>query len=78
MNNFMDCAIMMYGTKGKYCITYKMNERSFDIYRKKYVHDYKVALHSNYDFEGSKCIPFDDLNILLVTYVDRIKFFDMD
>jgi len=78
MNNFMDCAIMMYGVKGKYCITYKINERSFDIYRRKYVHDYKVTLHGNYNFEGSRCIPFNELNILLVTQVDRIKFFDME
>lgn len=40
----MDCSVMMYGVKGKYGITFKTNERSFDIYKRKYVHDYKVTV----------------------------------
>lgn len=46
MNNYMDCSVMMYGVRGKYGITFKTNERSFDIYRRKYVHDYKVTVSS--------------------------------
>jgi hypothetical protein len=42
MNNFMNCSIMMFGALGKYGITYKTNEGNFDVYRRKYIHDYKV------------------------------------
>jgi hypothetical protein len=51
MNNFMNCSIMMFGPKVKYGITYKSNEQSFDIYRKKYVHDFKVNA-VNMDLDG--------------------------
>ena len=42
MNNFMNCSQMMFGSKVKYGITYKTNEKSFDIHRRKYEHDYLV------------------------------------
>ena len=42
MNNYMSCSQMMFGSKVKYGITYKTGERSFDIHRRKYEHDYLV------------------------------------
>jgi len=33
---------MMFGSKVRYCITYKTNQKSFDIYRRKYEHDFRV------------------------------------
>ena len=68
---------MMYGVRGKYGITFKTNERSFDIYRRKYVHDYKVTVDHK-SFDQAKCIPFNEMNILLVTAVTAIKFYDME
>ena len=50
MANFMNCNQMMFGSKVRYCITYKTNQKSFDIYRRKYEHDYKVnVVTENYD-----------------------------
>jgi hypothetical protein len=40
MFNFMNCTQMMFGSKVKYGITYKTNSSSFDIYRRKYEHNY--------------------------------------
>ena len=44
MFNFMNCNQMMFGSKVKYSVTYKTNQRSFDIYRRKYWHDFKVPV----------------------------------
>lgn len=65
MNNFMDCSIMMFGSIGKYAITYKSGTSSFDIYRSKYIHDFKVLV-SYEDFGGSKVINLENGNALLI------------
>ena len=66
MFNFMGCDQMMFGSKVKYGITYKSNQKSFDIYRRKYIHDFKVPV-SNLDFEGSVGIEFEKHNAFVVT-----------
>lgn len=40
MFNFMKCDQMMFGSKVKYGITYKNNSCSFEIYRRKYEHNF--------------------------------------
>ena len=35
---------MMFGKKVRYGITYKTNQRSFDIYRRKFMHNLKVCV----------------------------------
>ena len=42
MNNFMNCSQMCFGIKVKYGITYKTNQKSFDIHRRKFEHDFRV------------------------------------
>lgn len=44
MYNYMRCSQMMFGPKVRYCVTYKNNQRSFDIYRRKYEHDFTVPV----------------------------------
>ena len=39
MRNHMSCTQMMFGSKVKYGITYKGGEKSFKIYRRKYIHN---------------------------------------
>lgn len=34
----------MFGSKSKYCVTYKTNQCSFDIYRQKFEHDFKLTV----------------------------------
>jgi hypothetical protein len=36
MYNYMDCNQTMFGKKVKFCVTYKTNMNSFDVYRRKY------------------------------------------
>ena len=70
---------MMFGSKSKYCITFKMNQRSFDIYRRKYEHNYRVCVVQD-NLSGSKCLPMQtaNMNALLVCKNDTIKFYDLD
>lgn len=77
MNNYVNCSIMMFGAKGIYGITYKTNEGNFDVYRRKYIHDYKVPV-VNADLDGSKGLPVESMNAFLISKKNVIKFYDVD
>jgi hypothetical protein len=48
MFNFMNCNQMMFGSKVRYCITYKTNQRSFEVHTRKFDHDFKATIvHKN-------------------------------
>ena len=42
MYNYMGCSTMMFGSKVRYGITYKIGEKGFNLYRRKYEHEYMV------------------------------------
>ena len=67
---------MMFGSKVKYCVTFKTNQRSFDIYRRKYEHDFKVNIVSE-NMDGCNGLPFEDMNAILVSKINKIKFYDI-
>ena len=52
MYNFMSCSQMMFGTRVRYGITYKANQPGFQIYTRKYWHNFKVALNTT-NYEGA-------------------------
>ena len=66
MSNFMDCSIMMYGIRGKYCITYKTNEKAFVIYRRKYNHDFRQTVVRE-NFESSLCLNMKMDNTIVIS-----------
>lgn len=73
----MNCSQMMFGKMVKYCITYKTNQKSFDIHRRKFVHDFRVNVVPA-DLDGSRGLPIETMNAFLVSMVDVIKFYDID
>ena len=77
MNNYINCSMMLFGAKGKYGITYKQNEGNFDLYRAKYVHDFKVTIVHE-DFDGSRGLPVESMKAFLVGVIDKIKFYDVN
>lgn len=77
MFNFMNCSQMMFGRKVKYCITYKTNQKSFDIHRRKFEHDFRNTV-VNKDLDGSRGLPIDSMNAFLVSKIDKIFFYDTD
>jgi len=68
---------MMFGSKVKYGITFKTNQKSFDVYRRKFEHDFRVNV-VEYDLDGSKGLPIEDMNAFLITRGDKIEFYDID
>ena len=73
----MGCNQMMFGKMVRYCITYKTNQKSFDIYRRKYMHNIRVCLNDG-NFEGSKAIELISMNTFLVTQIDKVLMYDSD
>ena len=50
MYNYMLCNQMMIGAKKRYAITYKQNERCFEIYQRKFMHNLRVCInHQNFE-----------------------------
>ena len=77
MQNFMNCSQMMFGKKVRYGITYKTNQKSFDVHRRKFEHDYRVNV-VDADLDGSRGLPIETMNAFLVSMVNIIKFYDVD
>ena len=76
MNNYMKCSQMMFGSKVKYGITYKPNQKQFDVFRRKYIHDIQSCVN-NGNFEGSKGMELNTLGIFLVTKIDKVLLFSL-
>lgn len=77
MQNFMNCSQMMFGSKVKYGITYKTNNKSIDIHRRKYEHDFRLNVIED-DLDGSRGLPVDSMNAFLVSKIDTVKFYSID
>ena len=77
MFNYMQCNQMMFGSKVRYGVTYKTNQRSFDIYRRRYWHDFKVPI-SNENLEGSLGVEINSMNSFLVSKIDKVTIHDSD
>ena len=77
MYNYMGCNQMMFGSKVRYGISYKQNQKSFDVYRRKYMHNLRVCVNKE-DFSGSKAMEIVSMNVFLVTQVDKVLMIDSD
>lgn len=75
--NYMGCNQMMFGSRVRYGITYKTNQRSFDIYKRKYMHNLKVNVMAE-NFEGAFGLSMHKMGIFLVAKVDKIYIFSSD
>lgn len=67
----------MIGKKVRYGITYKLNERNFEIYKRKYMHNLKVNVMSE-NLEGAFGLSLPTMNVFLVAMVDQILIFNSD
>ena len=77
MFNFMNCSQMMFGCKVRYSVCYKTNQRSFDIYRRKYEHDFKVPISSE-NLEGSIGLELIKNHSFLVSKIDKVMMVDSE
>jgi len=61
----------------RYGITYKTNTKGFDIYTRKYEHDFKVNVkHEN--LENCHGMSVETMNRCLVSKVDHIAVYDIN
>lgn len=75
MINFMNCNQMLYGKKVQYCITYKTNQRNFDIFSAKQHHSFKVQkTHEN--MEGAEGFELSRYNVVVFYMVNKIRIYD--
>jgi hypothetical protein len=75
MYNYMCCNQMMIGAMRRYSITYKQNERSFDIYQRKYMHNLRVCVNAD-NYEGAKSLEIASSNMVLVSQIDKVITYD--
>ena len=68
---------MMFGSKVRYCITYKSNQKSFDVYRRKYEHSFNSNIVQE-NLCGSRGLPVESMNAFLVSQGNKIMFHDLD
>jgi hypothetical protein len=77
MYNYMNCTQMMFGTKVRYGITYKTNQKSFNVYTREFQHNFKVNI-LNKNLNGSKGVEFEKLGVFFVTEVDKVLMYKTD
>jgi hypothetical protein len=66
MINYMMCNQMMIGAMKRYSITYKQNEKGFDIHKRKYMHNLRVCVNDK-NYEGEIAIEILSSNFFMVS-----------
>lgn len=74
MHNYMDCNQMMFGSKVRYGITYKTNEKSFNVYKRKFTHDFIVKIDDQ-NLEGALSVDLPAEGLYLVAKIDEIEVY---
>lgn len=75
MHNFMNCTNMIFGSKVRYCITFKTNCKNFEVFTRKHVQGFKVRLLQE-NLEGSKGIDVESMGTFLVSKKDSVHMYD--
>lgn len=66
---------MMIGSRVRYCVTYKTGDKSFNVFRAKYIHNFKVTVE-NMNLEGSKGCELQSINAFLCSRSDGVQIYD--
>ena len=75
MNNFIKCNQLIIGSKVRYCIGYKTNQHCFEIFKRKYYHNFRVTVQKE-NLEGSKCLELALSDMFLITRTNKIVLYD--
>ena len=65
----------MFGTRVRFCVTYKSNQKSFDVYRRRYQQNFKVPVNTE-KLEGARGLELQSMNVFLVTNIDKVSILD--
>ena len=66
---------MMFGQFVRNCITYKYNQRSFDIHQRKYHHELKATVIQE-DYDKSQGLELASMSCFIITKLDEIIVYD--
>jgi hypothetical protein len=75
MFNLMECDQMLFGSKRKFCITYKKNEANFEVRTRKYHNDFRILLE-DHNFEASKGISISSVEVFIVSKDNCLFVYD--
>ena len=75
MYNYMVCNQCMIDSNKRYAVTYKNNNKSFNIYRRKVYHNFKVPV-SKENLDGSTALEFESMEIYLVSNSEQVMMYD--
>lgn len=64
----------MFGKSEKSCITYKINEKSFEIFQRKFLHNLRVCVNGN-NYEGAKVIEIASMKMIFVTKIEYLEMY---
>ena len=74
MYNYTQCNNMMIGPAKRFAITYAFGEKKFDLFRRKYMHNFRVQIDKN-NLEGQKAVEISSANLVMVSNNDQILLF---
>ena len=73
--NKMKCTMMMFGARVRYGITYAVNQPDFQIYSRKYYHNFKVTTDTK-NYEGAMGKNITSKDAFVLTYKTKIVVYD--
>ena len=77
MYNFVGCTNILFGSRSRYCITYKLGLTSISIWRRKYFHSYLAKIDSN-SFNDSKGLSVNSQYQYFLTSGKNIQIYDQN
>lgn len=66
---------MMYGPRSRYCITFKVGQIGFNLYRRKYNHNYIVRANKH-NFEGLDGICINSRKEYMIYDFNKVLVYD--
>lgn len=75
MFNFMSASQLMFGSKVRFGVSYKQNEPSFQIWSRKYYHNFKVNLSSK-NLEGAVGLNLIKSDQYVIGHDGRLTIYD--
>ena len=73
--NSMKCSNMMIGSRVRFCITYKQNQKGFQIFTRKYYHNFKVIMDDS-NYGGALGNNLSSINAFVMTHKTDICIID--
>lgn len=66
---------MLFGKKVHYCLTYKINMPTFEIYSPRRSHGFRIQ-HTSEDLEGAEGLELDLYNVFIIFKKNQIRVYD--